>query len=425
MRPDNPGGAAHAHVPVNRWLQLAAGVLCMVMIANLQYGWTLFVHPIRLRHGWDRSAIQVAFTVFVLTETWLVPFEGWIVDRFGPRRPVMLGGLLVALGWGLNSIADSLLLLYTGSGVAGIGAGAVFGTCIGNAVKWCPGRRGLATGLTVAGYGMGSAFAIIPIQSTIETFGYEAAFLWFGLGQGVVVCLAALLLSAPRGLQVVTRKRAALPQHSCTPVEVLRSSVFWVMYAMFVLVCAGGLTFAAQMGPIARDFGIADVPVSLFGITLPALTFALSLDRVTNGVTRPFCGWLSDHIGRELTMFIAFGLEAIGIWALGRWGHDPVAFVLLGGVVFFAWGEIASIFPATCTDYFGPAYATANVGLIYTAKGIASLLVPLASVLAAVTGHWHGVFAAAVAMNAVAAILAIAVLRPLGVARGLAAPAGA
>jgi len=187
---------------------------------------------------------------------------------------------------------------------------------------------------------------------------------------------------------------------------------------MFVLVSAGGLTFTAQLAPIAIDFDVAGVPVSLLGITLPALTFALTIDRVTNGLTRPLCGWVSDHIGRETTMFIAFALEAVGIWALGTWGHDPLMFVLLGGVVFFAWGEVASLFPATCTDYYGTRYATTNAGLLYTAKGIASLLVPLASLLAAAMGHWHMVFVIAALMNAVAAVLAIAVLRPLRLALG-------
>ena len=422
---DMSNGAQREHAEVNRWVQLAAGVVCMVMIANLQYGWTLFVHPIRVAHGWDRSAIQVAFTIFVLCETWLIPFEGWIVDRFGPRLVVVFGGVLVGLGWAVNSIADSLLVLYLGAALGGSGAGAVFGTTIGNALKWFPERRGLATGLTVAGYGMGSAFTIIPIQHVISTAGYQSAFLWFGIGQGIVVCLAALLLSAPRGLRLAPAAQAKRAARNYAPLQVLRSPVFAVMYVMFVLVSAGGLTFTAQLGPIARDLEISDTPVSLFGITLPALTFALSLDRVTNGITRPFCGWLSDHIGRELTMFIAFGLEAIGIWALGHWGHDPVLFVLLGGVVFFAWGEIASIFPATCTDYFGPAYATANVGLLYSGKGVASLLVPLASMLADANGHWQAVFLIAAAMNAVAAILAIAVLRPLSVAHGLSTPAQA
>ncbi len=386
----------------------------MVMIANLQYGWTLFVHPIREKFGWDRSAVQVAFTIFILLETWLLPFEGWLVDRFGPKLVVLTGGVLVGLAWAVNSIADSLTLFYLGAALGGIGAGAVFGTCLGNALKWFPDRRGLAVGLTAAGYGIGSAFTIVPIQATIAGHGFQAAFLWFGVAQGLVVCATSWMFTAPPH-QGRSAGAIALPvaSHDATPAQVLRSPFFWLLYIMMVLVSAGGLTFTAQLAPIAIDFNVANVPVSLLGITLPALTFALTIDRVTNGVTRPLCGWISDRVGREMTMFVAFSIEAVGIWALGTWGHDPLMFVLLGGLVFFAWGEVASLFPAICTDHFGTRYATANAGLLYTSKGLASMLVPLASLLAAAMGHWHAVFMIAAAMNAVAAVLAITVLRPL------------
>jgi OFA family oxalate/formate antiporter-like MFS transporter len=206
-----------------------------------------------------------------------------------------------------------------------------------------------------------------------------------------------------------------------TPVEMLKTPVFYVMYIMFVLVCAGGLMATAQLAPIAKDFKVADVPVSILGLTLPALTFALSIDRVLNGLTRPFFGWVSDNIGRENTMFIAFALEAVGIWALSSFGHDPVAFVILSGLVFFAWGEIYSLFPSTCTDVYGSQYATTNAGLLYTAKGTASLLVPFANVLSS-GGNWHTVFVVAAIMNAIAAIMALAVLKPLRAASNRTAP---
>src|SRR6266581_2039194 len=399
--------------PANRWLQLVVGVICMVMIANLQYGWTYFVDAIDAKHHWGRTDIQVAFTIFVAMETWLVPVEGWFVDRFGPRIVVMFGGVVVALAWSLNSVASSLPTLYLAAGLSGVGAGAVYGTCVGNALKWFADRRGLAAGLTAAGFGAGSALTIIPIQAMIQSSGYEATFLWFGLGQGIVVVVLSLLLSAPRAGEVPASTRLRQSARDYAPLEVLASPIFWVMYAMFVLVGAGGLMATAQLAPIANDFQIAKVPVSLLGLTLPALTFALSIDRVLNGLTRPFFGWVSDQIGRENTMFIAFGLEAIGIWALSVFGHDPVLFVILSGVVFFAWGEIYSLFPSTCTDVYGAKYATTNAGLLYTAKGTASLLVPLANVLAAASGGWHVVFIAAALMNAVAAIMALAVLKPL------------
>src|SRR5690348_1585826 len=406
------GSAAAAPPAAVRWLQLGAGIICMVMIANLQYGWTLFVAPIDERYHWGRAAIQVAFTIFVLTETWLVPVEGWLVDRFGPKIVVLVGGVLVAIAWVMNSAADTLTMLYVAAAIGGIGAGAVYGTCIGNALKWFPDRRGLAAGLTAAGFGAGSALTIIPIQGMIQSLGYEATFLWFGLGQGVVVVLS-LLLRAPHAGEAPASTRVRQSARNYTPIEMLGSPIFWVMYVMFILVGAGGLMATAQLAPIANDFQIAKVPVTLLGLTLPALTFALSIDRVLNGLTRPFFGWVSDYIGRENTMFIAFGLEAIGIWALSIFGTHPLSFVILTGLVFFAWGEIYSLFPSTCTDVYGAKYATTNAGLLYTAKGTASLLVPLANVLAAASGSWHAVFIAAALMNAVAAIMAVVVLKPL------------
>jgi OFA family oxalate/formate antiporter-like MFS transporter len=417
MPPVAAGAASATAVRSNgyRWTQLLIGIVCMAMIANLQYGWTLFVNPISERHGWTRAAIQVAFTIFVLTETWLVPIEGYLVDRFGPRPVVMVGGILCGIGWTLNSYAQSLMMLYVAAAIGGIGAGAVYGTCVGNALKWFPDRRGLAAGLTAAGFGAGSALTIIPISAFIKSHGYEAAFLYFGIGQGLVVFVLAWLLTTPpagQGAKPAPR-RVNQTRLDYTPGQAARSPVFWMMYLMFVLVGAGGLMATAQLAPIAKDFKIADIPVDIAGLVLPALTFALAIDRILNGITRPFFGWVSDRIGRELTMLIAFGLEALGILMLYAFGQNPVAFVVLSGLVFFAWGEIYSLFPSTCTDSFGIKFATANAGLLYTAKGTASLLVPLSSVLVASTGSWHTVFIVASIMNAAAALLAWFALRPM------------
>src|SRR5215469_1721736 len=397
-----------------RLVQLVVGIVCMVMIANLQYGWTLFVNPIDEKYHWGRAAIQVAFTIFVLTETWLVPVEGWLVDRFGPKIVVFVGGVFVAIAWAMNSAAETLAMLYIAAAIGGIGAGGVYGTCIGNALKWFPDRRGLAAGLTAAGFGAGSALTIIPIQGMIQASGYEAAFLWFGIAQGIVVVVLSMLLRAPQpGETPAPQARLQQTTRDYAPWEMVQSPIFWVMYVMFVLVGAGGLMATAQLAPIAKDFKIDTIPVSLIGITLPALTFALSIDRILNGVTRPFFGWVSDNIGRDNTMLIAFGIEAVGIWMLGMLGHDPVMFVILSGLVFFAWGEIYSLFPSTCTDAFGTKYATTNAGLLYTAKGTASLLVPFGNVLTSATGSWRSVFLVAAVMNALAALAAPFVLKPL------------
>jgi OFA family oxalate/formate antiporter-like MFS transporter len=410
------GSAATTRVSEStRWGQLIFGILCMVMIANLQYGWTLFVNPIDQKYHWGRAAIQVAFTIFVLTETWLVPIEGYLIDKFGPKIMICGSGALVAIAWVINSMADSLFLLYVGAAIGGIGAGVIYGGSVGNALKWFPDRRGLAAGLTAAGFGAGSALTVIPIANMIASSGYQSAFLGFGLGQGIIVMIVALFLRAPEAGEVAAPAAPAVQQskRDYTPAEVLRTPVFYVMYIMFVAVGAGGLMAIAQLAPIAKDFKVDGIPVSILGLTLPALTFALTIDRVLNGVCRPFFGWVSDHIGRENTMFIAFLIEGVGIYALLQFAGHPVLFVILSGLVFFAWGEIYSLFPATCTDIYGRKFATTNYGMLYTAKGTAALLVPLANVLTTATGSWHAVFYVAAILNIIAAVMALVVLKPM------------
>jgi len=449
--------------PWKRWGQLTIGVICMVMIANLQYGWTFFVPHIQKTFGWDRAAIQVAFTLFVLFETWLVPIEGWFVDKYGSGVVIFAGGLLCAIGWVMNAYATSLTTFYIAQIIAGIGAGGVYGTCIGTALKWFPDKRGLAAGITAAGFGAGSALTVVPIQAMIASRGFQETFFNFGIGQGVIVCILAFFLKVPAPGQVphvAPSAKVIQNVREFAPTEIIGPALFWIvgavvaligglglwavglqfyiplalailifayggsviwrrgqpiftlMYFMFVIVGAGGLMVTANLAPISQDLKIANVPVTLFGLTLTALTFAATLDRILNGLTRPFFGWVSDHIGRENTMFIAFFLEGAGIFALYKLGSDPVWFVLLSGLVFFAWGEIYSLFPSTCTDTFGTKFATTNAGLLYTAKGTAALLVPYSNQLQKLTGSWDLVFIIAAAANILAAVLAVVALKP-------------
>jgi OFA family oxalate/formate antiporter-like MFS transporter len=394
-----------------RWLQLIAGIICMVMVANLQYGWNYFVDPINAQYHWGRTDIQIAFTIFVATETWLVPVEGWFVDRFGPRSVVAFGGVMVAIAWSINSIADSLPLLYGAQALAGIGAGAVYGTCVGNALKWFPDRRGLAAGLTAMGFGAGAAGTVYPIVTTIKTYNYQSAFLWFGLGQGLVCLILAQWLRAPKAGQA-PKPTPKLGQagRDYTPLEMARTPLFWVLYVMFVLVAAPGLVLTANVTPVATDYGIATTIVLL---TFNVIVVAGFVDNILNGVARPTFGWVSDHIGRENTMAIVFVCGALAYWALGTIGNSPWVFIVTAGLVYFTWGEIYSLFPATCTDSYGAKYAATNAGLLYTAKGTASLLVPFANMLKSYTGTWQSVFVVAMAANLLVAACAFFVLKPM------------
>jgi OFA family oxalate/formate antiporter-like MFS transporter len=398
-----------------RVTQLSIGVACMVAIANLQYGWTLFVEPINQKFQWGRPAIQVAFTVFILMETWLVPVEGWLIDKFGLRKLFIVGGVLVACGWVTNAYASTLGMLYTGAVIAGIGGGIVYGGSVGNALKWFPDHRGLAAGLTAAGYGMGSALTVIPIANMIAQRGYEFAFFAFGIGQGLVVVVLALFFRAPREGEVpkVRSKHVQQSKNDSTPTQMVRTPIFWLLYLMFTMMGTGGLMATSQLASMAADYQVATVPVTLLGLTLAALPFALAIDRVLNGLTRPFFGWVSDRLGRENTMFIAFAMEGIGIILLLMNAHNAIAFVILSGLVFFAWGEIYSLFPSICTDLYGTKYATANYGLLYTAKGTAALLGLAGAWLVATTGTWVIAFVIAASFDIIAALLAILVLKPM------------
>ncbi len=399
-----------------RWTQLIVGMICMVLIANLQYGWTLFVNPINKAHGWSIAEIQLAFSIFIALETWLTPVEGWIVDaigpRNGPRLMVAFGGLTVALGWVINAYAQSLTVLYAGAVVSGIGGGAIYATCVGQAVKWFPDRRGLAVGLTAAGYGAGAAISVVPIREVIASNGYEAAFLWFGLIQGGVVFLVAWLMRAPEAGEVAgsSAPKVAQSTRSYTPLEVLRNPVFWLLYVMFVTVSASGLMATAQIAPIAKDFAVGDTIVFWGATTLSA---ALIIDNICNGAARPLFGWISDNIGREYTMVLAFGLGGVSYWLLGSFGYAPLGFVVFAAMIFLTWGEIFSLFPSTCTDTFGTKFATVNLSLLYTAKGTSAFLVPIANIIKDATGSWHMVFVATAIMNFAVVGLAIFVLRPM------------
>jgi OFA family oxalate/formate antiporter-like MFS transporter len=404
----------------NRWSKLAAGVIAMMAIANLQYAWTLFTIPLTQALNVKLSAVQITFTIFILVETWLVPFEGYLVDRLGARLIVSLGGLLVGISWVGSGMVRSLGALYVVYAIGGLGAGAVYGACVGTALKWFPDRRGLAAGATAGAYGFGTALTVIPIQRMIANSGYESAFIVWGVIQGIIVIVAAqFMVAPPKGWkpvgweQIASKIKDTVHQSavSYTPMQMIRTGTFWLMYLIMTLVAFGGLMVTAQLKPIAMAYHL-DKTVVLLGIT--ALGLALILDRVLNGLTRPFWGWVSDHIGRYNTMAIAFAAEAVAILALLQLVHHPIWFVVLTGFTFFAWGEIFSLFPAAIGDVFGADYATTNYGVQYTAKGLASIFAGWgAAVIMEAAGSWTPVFWVAVGCDLLAAGLALFCLKPL------------
>jgi OFA family oxalate/formate antiporter-like MFS transporter len=413
------GTTPTAPLSTNRWLQLILGIVCMASVANLQYGWTLFVLPIQHQWGWTKAEIQVAFSIFILLETWLVPFEGAIVDRIGPRWVVFSGGVCTFLAWFIDSRASSLGMLYLGGAIAGVGGGAVYGTCVGNALKWFPDKRGLCGGLTAAGFGAGAAITIAPIRSMIEASGYQHTFLFFAIIYGAIVVIISNFIKAPNARDAIPLVKIKVLQgtEDLPPSQAVRSPIFWIMYLMFFLVAAGGLMSAAQLAPIAKERGIADAIVTIFGISTPAIVAALTAHNITNGVGRPLNGWISDYIGRANMMSIAFGIEAICLIAFGFLGTTPISFIITDALVFLFWGDIFSLFAATVGDAFGRKYVTVNYGIMYTAKGVASLLVPLGNLLTHITGSWHAVYVIGCGMNVAAALIGFFVLRPVIKAR--------
>ncbi len=398
-----------------RWLQIAFGVICMVAAANIQYAWTLFVPEIQKTFKWSEASVQVIFTVFVLLQTWLTPIEGYLIDKYGPRRIVLFGGFLTGLAWVLYSYATTLTMFYGAAAVAGIGVGCVYATSVNNAIKWFPDRRGLAVGLIAGAYGAGSAATIIPISRMIESSGFQAAFFWFGILQGAVILVAALGVKAPAPGQVLPQASSSLQQtrYDYTLPQAARTPVFYVMFAMFILTVTGGLMATAQLKPMAISFGVSKQEVSLGFFAINALNFALLLDRILNGFSRPFFGFISDKIGREKTMFLAFTIEGLGILALAKFGTTPWAFILLSGLVFLAWGEVYSLFSATAADAFGAKNIGSIYGTLYTAKGFAALLVPVASLIKDWSGTWSTVLYIVACMDILAAISAMLILRPM------------
>jgi len=392
-------------------MQLMLGLICMMAISSPQYVWTLFTKPLTAQLGVSLTQLQVTFSVFIVLQTFLSPLQGYLIEKFGPKLLLAAGAIMTGLSWVLASSADTLMSVYLTYGLlGGIGTGIIYVGIVGLMVAWFPDRRGMAAGVVAAGYGMGAVLTTFPVTISIAKLGYQPTLLHFGLIFGAVAFLAALGMKQPpkdwmAGYIAHNKKTEGLGSG-----EMLKTPVFWLMFLMMTMMSTSGLMVISQMASFSRDFGIANATI----LGLGALPLALTLDRITNGLTRPFFGWVSDRIGREKTMFIAFGLEAIAmtLWLLTR--DITLLFVVFSGIVFFGWGEIFSLFPSTLTDTFGEKHAITNYGFLYMAQGVGSIFGgPLAARLHEASGSWIPVFAVVISLDILTALLAIAVLKPM------------
>ncbi len=394
-----------------RWIQLVLGIIAMMSISSPQYVWTLFTKSFQDGLGSTLADIQWTFSILIILQTWLSPLQGYLIDKFGARLLIAVGCLMSGAGWITSAYATSLMGLYLTYGLfCGVGTGIVYIGIIGLMVRWFPDRRGFATGMVAAGYGFGAILTTFPIDTMLKSSGYQHTLVVFGIILGIVGAVAALAMRMPQSTDKLPRPAVASAVKDVMPAEMLKTKVFWLMFIMMTMMSTGGLMIISQFASFSRDFGVTKVMV--FG--LAALPLALTIDRITNGLTRPFFGWVSDHIGRENTMAIAFLMEACAVAAMVLLRDNTLLFVLLSGVVFFGWGEIFSLFPSTLTDTFGTKSATTNYGFLYMAQGVGSVLgAPVAALIYAKAGSWLPVFAIIITMDALTGILALVALKPM------------
>jgi len=394
-----------------RWIQLVLGIIAMMSISSPQYVWTLFTKSFQDGLGSTLADIQWTFSILIILQTWLSPLQGYLIDKFGARLLIAVGCLMSGAGWITSAYATSLMGLYLTYGLfCGVGTGIVYIGIIGLMVRWFPDRRGFATGMVAAGYGFGAILTTFPIDTMLKSSGYQHTLVVFGIILGIVGAIAALAMRMPQSTDKLPGPAVASAVKDVMPAEMLKTKVFWLMFIMMTMMSTGGLMIISQFASFSRDFGVTKVMV--FG--LAALPLALTIDRITNGLTRPFFGWVSDHIGRENTMAIAFLMEACAVAAMVLLRDNTLLFVLLSGVVFFGWGEIFSLFPSTLTDTFGTKSATTNYGFLYMAQGVGSVLgAPVAALIYAKAGSWLPVFAIIITMDALTGILALVALKPM------------
>ena len=394
---------------MNRWVRLSAAVVAMMMIANLQYSWALFVKPIITATHWKLSDVQIGFTLFIAFETWMMPLSGWFMDKFGPRVFMSVAAVLCAIGWGGLGVARSLPEFYVLYSIAGFGAALIYcgSTVVG--LKWFPDKLGLASGLIAAGFGAGSALFVHLMEYLIHAESYHKAFLYTGIAQGLITFVAAQFLINPKpddpaiaGKKPTSRFKLRAHAEQFTSVEMLQTVHFYYLYVMMLMMGIGGLMVTAQVSSVADTLGI----------TRAVLTFSVLVNQLTNGAGRIFWGWVSDHIGRERTMITAFALQGVALLSVLRFGRNsPMGFVILLALVLFTWGEIYSLFPAVSADFFGGRNSGSNYSFLYSSKGVAAFLgVWLAARLYEKSGTWTVVFYGSAILAFLTALMAVGLL---------------
>jgi len=373
---------------LNRWIRLGAAVTAMIMIANLQYGWTLFTGPLTKATGWKLSEVQWGWTLFITLETWAMSLCGWMIDKRGPRMLMTIAGFMCGLGWAGLGQAQSLTALYASYALAGVGAAMVYCGCIGVALKWFPDKRGLAAGTIAAGFGAGASLFIPVMSYIIRVQDYRAAFLYTGIVQGLLIVIAAQVVGSagvpPAVAASVAKPKARSRGDNFTSPEMLRTPHFYVLYLAMLMMGVGGLMVTANASAVGKSMGIG----------AGFITTALSLNAIANGAGRFFWGWVSDHLGRERTMVIAFLLQSLFLASVLTVGKlSGPLFIISLALVFFTWGEVYSIFPSVTADFFGAKNASSNYSFMYSTKGVASIVGGgIAALLFERSGSWNAVF---------------------------------
>ena len=395
---------------MSRWVRLWSAFVGMIMIGNLQYAWTLFAEPMVKAHaaqGWSLSEVQWGFGLFIAAGTWAMPFFASYIDKIGPRFFMIASGLLCAIGWGALGYVPNLLSFYVLFCIAGIGVACVYACGVSTAVKWFPDKRGIASGIITAGYG-GGAFLFNPMfDYLIQTIGYSDTFIWTGITHGALIALSGLVMVNPPATYKVAAAAAKpnVRRHDLqfTYSEMLRTPQFYFLFVAMLSVAIGGLMVTASVKPVATNFGIGHA----------ALTVALILYPLANALSRILWGSVSDYLGRERTMFVAFLLQAIFLLALTTLGRQGDAiWVALVALVFLTWGELYVLFPAVLADLYGSKNSAGNYAFLYSAKGFASLVgAGLATNLFEMTGTWDYAFFASAALALLAAFMALYVRR--------------